>query len=224
MGHAVCVGRAPPAAVYRQQCATSLPPPLPHQNWTYPPFSGAVADGFVWGRGAMDIKARRCGKGARQPRAKATNCLQGELGSFLCTVPCSTCHMTAAPCHVLPAALPQVTVITLLEAATSLLASGWAPQRTLMFAFGQDEEVGGAYGAGERLPDLPLLRLSSCFACHKHALHRAAEQQPGNMLSSPSARHVPDVSTGCMQLWYMAAQQNSGCGGCKHTMRGMQMQ
>lgn len=26
------------------------------QNWTHPPFSGAIADGFVWGRGALDMK------------------------------------------------------------------------------------------------------------------------------------------------------------------------
>jgi carboxypeptidase PM20D1 len=26
-------------------------------DWTHPPFAGAVADGFVWGRGAMDDKA-----------------------------------------------------------------------------------------------------------------------------------------------------------------------
>ncbi len=25
-------------------------------QWDYPPFSGAIADGFVWGRGSMDIK------------------------------------------------------------------------------------------------------------------------------------------------------------------------
>jgi acetylornithine deacetylase/succinyl-diaminopimelate desuccinylase-like protein len=25
-------------------------------QWTYPPFSGAVADGFVWGRGTIDTK------------------------------------------------------------------------------------------------------------------------------------------------------------------------
>lgn len=25
-------------------------------QWTYPPFSGKIADGFIWGRGAMDIK------------------------------------------------------------------------------------------------------------------------------------------------------------------------
>ena len=25
-------------------------------KWTYPPFSGAVAEGYVWGRGALDLK------------------------------------------------------------------------------------------------------------------------------------------------------------------------
>jgi hypothetical protein len=28
------------------------------QDWQHPPFSGDVADGYVWGRGAMDIKVR----------------------------------------------------------------------------------------------------------------------------------------------------------------------
>jgi carboxypeptidase PM20D1 len=30
--------------------------PETEARWTYPPFSGRVADGFVWGRGALDIK------------------------------------------------------------------------------------------------------------------------------------------------------------------------
>lgn len=69
------------------------------QEWQHPPFSGAVADGYIWGRGALDVK---------------------------------------------------VTVVTLLEAATALLQQGYKPQRTLLFAFGQDEEVGGTHGAGEQ--------------------------------------------------------------------------
>jgi len=31
--------------------------PASDQGWRYPPFSGALADGYVWGRGAMDDKA-----------------------------------------------------------------------------------------------------------------------------------------------------------------------
>ena len=31
--------------------------PATEENWRYPPFSGTVADGFVWGRGAMDDKS-----------------------------------------------------------------------------------------------------------------------------------------------------------------------
>eukprot|EP00741_Cyanophora_paradoxa_P008614 tig00001343_g8338.t1 len=30
--------------------------PAPPEGWTHPPFSGAIADGFVWGRGALDMK------------------------------------------------------------------------------------------------------------------------------------------------------------------------
>jgi acetylornithine deacetylase/succinyl-diaminopimelate desuccinylase-like protein len=26
------------------------------QQWTHPPFAGELADGFVWGRGALDMK------------------------------------------------------------------------------------------------------------------------------------------------------------------------
>lgn len=41
----------------------------------------------------------------------------------------------------------KITVISLLEAAESLLAEGFRPRRTIYFAFGHDEEIGGLQGA-----------------------------------------------------------------------------
>lgn len=37
----------------------------------------------------------------------------------------------------------------LLEAASALLDEGYTPNRTLLLAFGHDEEVGGFAGAGQ---------------------------------------------------------------------------
>jgi carboxypeptidase PM20D1 len=39
--------------------------------------------------------------------------------------------------------------VSLLEAAQALLQQGFRPARSLLFAFGHDEEVGGRLGAGE---------------------------------------------------------------------------
>jgi len=69
--------------------------PGTEKDWMHAPFSGDIAGGFVWGRGAIDDK--------------------GQL-------------------------------ISILEAAERLAISGFQPQRTIMFAFGEDEEVGGAKG------------------------------------------------------------------------------
>ncbi|MEW6264311.1 MAG: M20 family peptidase [Thermodesulfobacteriota bacterium] len=65
-------------------------------DWTQPPFSGKVADGFVWGRGTLDDK---------------------------------------------------VSLIGLMEAVEGLLNQGYKPRRTVILAFGHDEEVGGVNGA-----------------------------------------------------------------------------
>lgn len=70
--------------------------PGTEKKWTYPPFDGVVADGFIWGRGTMDDK---------------------------------------------------VTVMGLLEAAELLIAEGHRPARTILLAFGHDEEIGGNEGA-----------------------------------------------------------------------------
>lgn len=67
-----------------------------NQEWQHAPFDGDVAEGYVWGRGAMDDK---------------------------------------------------MAVIGLLSAVSDLLAQGFQPQRTLILAFGHDEEVGGTHGA-----------------------------------------------------------------------------
>lgn len=64
--------------------------------WTRPPFSGEVADGYVWGRGTWDDKGN---------------------------------------------------MIAQLEAVEMLLAAGFQPRRTVVLAFGHDEEVGGEQGA-----------------------------------------------------------------------------
>lgn len=66
------------------------------KDWAVPPFSGAIRDGCIWGRGALDDK---------------------------------------------------LSVFGILEATEMLLAEGYDPERTVYFAFGQDEEVGGKKGA-----------------------------------------------------------------------------
>jgi carboxypeptidase PM20D1 len=35
--------------------------PGTEEKWTYPPFAGRVADGFIWGRGALDVKCGALG-------------------------------------------------------------------------------------------------------------------------------------------------------------------
>jgi carboxypeptidase PM20D1 len=82
--------------------------PGTEQDWQYPPFSGVLAEGRIYGRGTLDDK-------------------QGLLG--------------------------------ILEAAEALLAEGFRPRRSLVFAFGHDEEISGKQGAGEiaaRMRELDL--------------------------------------------------------------------
>lgn len=66
------------------------------ERWKYPPFSGEIAEGCVWGRGAIDDKLSH---------------------------------------------------ISILQAVEELLKEGVAPERTLYFCFGGDEEIGGTEGA-----------------------------------------------------------------------------
>lgn len=70
--------------------------PGTEKEWTYPPFSGTLADGYIWGRGTMDDK---------------------------------------------------IAVLGPLEAVEHLLRQRYTPRRTVLLAFGHDEEVGGQAGA-----------------------------------------------------------------------------
>ena len=41
------------------------------QRWTHPPFGGEIVDGYVWGRGALDMD--RGGGRRGRPRRRGTN-------------------------------------------------------------------------------------------------------------------------------------------------------
>jgi carboxypeptidase PM20D1 len=86
---------AKPIALLAHQDVVPVAPGT-ERDWSHPPFSGAIADGFVWGRGAWDNKSN---------------------------------------------------LLSQLEAAETLVASGFKPKQTTYFFFGQDEEVGGRRGA-----------------------------------------------------------------------------
>ena len=45
-------GKAPPLLLYGHVDVVTTA----NQKWTHPPFEGKVADGYVWGRGALDMK------------------------------------------------------------------------------------------------------------------------------------------------------------------------
>lgn len=45
-------GSAPPLLLYGHMDVV----PVAHQEWTHPPFAGEEAEGYIWGRGAIDMK------------------------------------------------------------------------------------------------------------------------------------------------------------------------
>jgi len=46
-----------PAAMFQGHYDVVPVEPGTEQDWTYPPYSGTIADGFIWGRGAIDDKS-----------------------------------------------------------------------------------------------------------------------------------------------------------------------
>jgi carboxypeptidase PM20D1 len=91
------VGKNPNLAPVLLMAHMDVVPVVPgtEKDWTHAPFSGDIADGYVWGRGTLDDK--------------------GQL-------------------------------VAILEAANRLAMADYQPERTIMFAFGEDEEVGGNKG------------------------------------------------------------------------------
>ena len=45
-------GKAPPLLLYGHVDVVTTE----NQKWQHPPFEGKIADGFIWGRGALDMK------------------------------------------------------------------------------------------------------------------------------------------------------------------------
>ena len=69
-------GRAAPLLLYGHVDVVSTA----NQDWTHPPFSGAQADGMIWGRGALDMKGGVAMMTAAFLRAKAENlALPGDV-------------------------------------------------------------------------------------------------------------------------------------------------
>ncbi|NIV37438.1 MAG: M20/M25/M40 family metallo-hydrolase, partial [Anaerolineae bacterium] len=60
-------GHAPPLLMYGHIDVVTTE----NQDWTYPPFEAAVADGYVWGRGTLDMKGGVAMMMAALLRAKA---------------------------------------------------------------------------------------------------------------------------------------------------------
>jgi len=60
-------GEAPPLLLYGHADVVTTA----GQEWTYPPFEGRIADGYVWGRGALDMKSGVAMMVAAMLRAKA---------------------------------------------------------------------------------------------------------------------------------------------------------
>jgi acetylornithine deacetylase/succinyl-diaminopimelate desuccinylase-like protein len=69
-------GEAPPLLLYGHADVVTTA----NQKWTYPPFEGRIADGYVWGRGALDMKCGLAMMIASLLRAKAENLqLAGDI-------------------------------------------------------------------------------------------------------------------------------------------------
>lgn len=101
-------------------------------GWTEPPFSGAIRDGYVWGRGALDMKHQIAAQAVAFARRAA-----GRTPGSVEPLPPSG----SASAHPSPAA---------------------APRGDLVFAATADEETGARCGARWLLDDRPELLRADC--------------------------------------------------------------
>lgn len=69
-------GEAPPLLLYGHVDVV----PTANQNWTHPPFEARIADGYIWGRGTLDMKGGVAMMLSAFLRAKAENAsLPGDV-------------------------------------------------------------------------------------------------------------------------------------------------
>ena len=76
------IGTRPPHIVFAGH--TDVVPPGDPAKWRFDPFSGKIADGMIWGRGACDMKGGVAAAAAAALRAVARGKLAGSIG-FLIT-------------------------------------------------------------------------------------------------------------------------------------------
>jgi hypothetical protein len=108
-------------------CPAKLPVQVPTagQNWTVDPFEGLIRDGFVWGRCVVYLSpALRC----TELSCTVMNCTGVMWRDMVC---CDTGGRGAID--------DKQAIISIMESLEHLIASGFAPTRTLMLVFGHDE-------------------------------------------------------------------------------------
>src|SRR5262249_39249223 len=81
-----CMGRGPPHLVFAGH--TDVVPPGHEAKWTHPPFAGEIANGVLYGRGAVDMKGAiacaaaasldYCAANSRQPKGSISFLITGD--------------------------------------------------------------------------------------------------------------------------------------------------
>jgi len=79
-----CVGSGPVSLMFESHTDTvAVNDP---EQWAYPPFSGEIADGFLWGRGSVDMKGALAASVYAPILAKSRGALKGRTVYVSCSV------------------------------------------------------------------------------------------------------------------------------------------